>query len=114
MCGFIKVTQIMTLFQNFNFMASINNVSIYAIVVVFFTYFYDYSPLFSKLFESSLPEVLRSGRDPDLQCELHILAVIVVPSASEVFQAPKCMEIVWRDVRRRGWISSQSPSAFAG
>ena len=75
----------MTLYQNFNFMTTINNFNIPMILVILF------SRLFSK-FESSAPEVLGPGRDSGPQHEFYVLTVLEVPSTTEVFQAWKCME----------------------
>ena len=57
----------MTLNQNFNFMASINNLSIPAIVVVLSACSRDCSSSFWQLLESSASEVLRAGRNPGPQ-----------------------------------------------
>ena len=68
-------------------MASIHNLSIPAIVVVLSACSHDCSPSLWQLFESSTSKVLRPGHDPGPQCELHILAVLEVPSVAEVFRA---------------------------
>ena len=51
-----------TLFQNFNFVASINSLSNLAVIVALSAGSHDCSPSFWRLFDSSLPEVSRPGR----------------------------------------------------
>ena len=97
-------TQVMTFFQNFNFMTSINNLSILVTVAVLSTSSHDCFPSFWRLFESFPPEVWRPGRDLGPNCELLVLAVLEVPSATELFQASKCMEITRRDVLGISWM----------
>ena len=92
----------MTLFQNFNFMASINNLIILAIVAVLPACSYDCSLSFWELIESSPLEISKPDRDPGPQRKINVLAVLEVPSVAKVFQALKCMEIEWRDVRGIG------------
>ena len=84
--------------------AGINNLTISATVVVLFACFHDCCSLFWQLFESSLPKVLRPGHDLSPQCELHVLEVLEVSFAAEGFQAEKCIEIAWSDVRGIGWM----------
>ena len=96
--------QIMTLFQNFNFMASINNLTILVIVVVLSVYSRDCFSPFWQLFESSPPKFLKPGRNIGPQWKLHFLAVFEVSSAAEVFHVSKCVKIVWRDVLGIGWM----------
>ena len=85
-------------------MTSIDNLSIPAIVVVLSACSRDCSPSFWQLFQSSPSEVSRLGHDPDPHYELHILAVLEVPSAVGVFQASKCTEIARGDVRGIRWM----------
>ena len=83
----------MTLFRNYNFTASTNNLN----VVVLLTCSHDCSPPFWQLFESSPPEVSRSGRDPSPQCELHVFAVF----SRQKFSRPRNL---WKSARGIGWI----------
>ena len=89
MCG----TTCNDTFKNFNFIASINNLSIPVIVVLLSACSNNCTPSLLRLFESSSPEVLRPSCNPGPQCELHVLEVLEVPFAREVFYSSKRMEI---------------------
>ena len=91
----------MIVFKIFNFMASLNNLSISAIVVVLSACSQDCSPSFWQLFESSPPEVSRPRRNTGPQCELDTLAILEVSPATVT---SKCIEIAWREVRGIGWM----------
>ena len=96
-------------------MASINNLSIPAIVIALYVCSLNCSSSFRQFFKSSPPEILRLGHDPGPQRELHVLAILEVPSTTEVCQASKCKEIAWRDVRGIWWMgySYSIPRSFS-
>ena len=93
-------------------MASINNLSLPAIVVVFSTCSPDCSPSFWRLFESSPPEVSRLGRYPNLQSKLRVRAIRDKSSGFEIHGN----RVERRPRNRADGVAtpSRGPAVFAG